>query len=385
MMNKKRLIILVGISIVVLATAVILAANFLGLFNVFKKQDDFSKPLNYLNSLDPEKTSLAIPELEKIIKSPASRQNEAYAKILLALAYFNIGKPVESAGLFKEVAKNDEYPNKQRALAVYHLIQIANNQGLDFFRQYILNDEPFKSFYTETNADPGDNASLAIRKMAEWEDSLSPSVMANYRIANWYAEKLFENELRPFLTDFEKDEYNKILIQKLQKADEFFAQWPLQIMESGDRGILSSIYLQKGVIYEKHYLVSGISSSKITAENSYKEAAKLHQSVFLPKKLKLEIPFYYAAFLAEIYGKSRLVEIRKLTEPIHDSAVSEIKKDEAFLAFLKNGKVLPEIRFAKRALLMLAKVDPDFKNLLKNLGWSDENLEMKIIALPKKK
>lgn len=337
----------------------------------------FQQSLGLLNTLEKEKRPQAIPELEKIIKFPTSLDKEAYAKILLAGVFFdNNDTAFKAIGLLKEVAIEEKYPKRWRAIAINNIAQVANNYPKDFREKYIFSSQPFESFYKKEK-----NLSLVIRRLYEWSDQLHPLDIPNYQIAHWYADMLARDRIQPYLSLEKKEKYSLILNQRLKKADQLFAQTPLS---KQDHDTLLLVYLLKARILGKLYLINPSNEAKTNTEIFFKKALKIDQEIFLPKKTGYATLFHYAAFLAEVYGNSKINEIKSLLTPLYDPSIN--RNQGFFSQFLTNEKTSFYIKhYHKREILLLVNLDERFKDLLKQLGWTDEQLNTKITPLGKQK
>lgn len=331
----------------------------------------FKKATGYFNTLEGSDVARVVPEMEKIIASPASIDDEAHAKILLGVAYASTGKQVEAAKLYKEVALSGNYPDIWRGIAASDLLNVADTQGEDFSRQYVFDAEPFKAYIAE-----GD-FNLAERRLAEFSDALHSAVLPNYRIANWYAERLVEDKISPYLTKEEREGYLKTLTERLHKGDSITINE--EGLESTDASNLLSIYVTRGLAAQKFYLVSSAAREKAMAEKSFTKAIALYNKIYLFHRLKLLVPFYYAGFLAEFYGAPRKSDIEKALDVVMDAATD---RSGTFFTFLKNERGDAHLQhYHRREILLVAKFDERFKALLKDLGWTDAQLNAPVKPL----
>ncbi len=332
----------------------------------------FGKARNYvLNSTEPTSISQAIPDLEKLIDSSLPKEREAQAKTLLALAYYYGAEPdaPKAISLLKETATNENYPKLERAIAVQYIAEIADDYGELFAQQHIFIGQPFENFYKDKNL------SLAIRKLNEWADSLWPIPIPNYRIADWYAERLVRDKFSPYLTEKKREEYQSILNQRLTKANTIFANVP---MESWNQDRLMLSYLLRAKILGKLYVVQKDQTVKAEADKYFLLALEVYKKYFLPKGTGYAVPFHYAAFLTETNLEPNPEKINSLLTPIYEQPRGS-NFSFSFFNFLEREKnSTHDKHYHKREILLLAKSNSRFGDLLKNLGWTEAQLNIKI-------
>lgn len=375
--KNKKLILFLSLGVVLVGALFLLwkfdvivkIVNKIKLQQLQQESQTFEKALSLLNTLEPAEEVKAIPGLESILKSPSSLDKEAHAKILLASAYFSSNRPIDAIKLLKETATNGNYLRSWRAVAVLHLALAVNDYPKDFREAYIFSGQPFETFYKEKDL------SLAIRKLYGWSDELFPGVVPNYLIAHWYAERLIRDKISPYLVQNKKEAYRLILDYRLGKGDMLFAEVP---MERWDQDMLLLSYLIKARILAKLYFInSSDEAKKIEAENYFKKALIVAQKTYLPKKMGYAAPFHYAAFLGEAYGTSKQAEIKSLLDPLYDS-----QRKPDFFNFLRDAKSSDrDGYYYKREIILAAKFDSRFEDLLKQLGWTEEQLNVKIASL----
>jgi len=318
-----------------------------------------------LNTLEPSEIKKAIPELEKILENPTSPEIEAASRVLLGLAYIygSDRDAVTGIEILKDVAVRNNYPKVQRAIAVQYIAEVAGSYPEDFAKQHVFVGQPFESFYKNGNF------SVALRKLDEWADELFPIAVPNYRIAHWYAEQLMRNKINPYLSQPKEKQYFAILKQRLERADALFKKVP---MNSWNQDRLLRSYLLRARTLGKLYLINGGDAVKSEAEKYFQLALEVNNKHFAPKGLGMAAPFHYAAFLAETASNNQVDikdKIKSLLEPIYGAPRD---RNRAFFSFLEREKEDAHAgHYHRREIILLANIDPRFKALLKNLGWTD--------------
>ncbi len=337
------------------------------------------KASNYvINTLEPTEISKGIPELEKILNNPTTIKIEAEARVLLGLAYVYGSDKDVVAGIkiLKDVAVNNNYPKVQRAIAVQHITEIIDSYPESFAKQYVFVGQPFESFYKN------ENFGVALRNLDEWADELYPIAVPNYRIAHWYAERLIRNKINPYLSKSKEKQYFDILKQRLERADALFKTVP---MDEWNQDRLLLCYLLKARILEKLYFVNGGDKMKNDARNYFQLALDVNNKYFSPKGIGLTTPFHYAAFLSETSSGNQadIDKIKSFLEPIYSASRD---KNSGFFSFLEREKMdTHNTHYHKREILLVTKFNSAFRDLLKQLGWTDEQLNIKIKSLAEQK
>lgn len=330
-------------------------------------------------------------KIEKLLneKEFENSDQEAHFKILLAASYINNSdnpKIREGINILKNLAVDSNYSNGWRAVALDRLSVYGNDIGFKLSKKYIFNDGPFKPLIKENKL------GIAIRRLYEWSDDLFPMVNPNYQIAHWYLVQLVEDRENKNLSQDKYKEYLSLAKERIKKGETNFKRSPLWLYD-WERLVL--IYQLHGKVLGKLFLLKEYNNKK-EIEESFKKAIEVYKEKFniasLPipaskisapslKRLLPSTVFYYAAFLAETDGEFRKKDIKIILESIYDTELMK-PKNFSFYGFLKNEKnSAHDKHYHKREILLLANLDERFKDLLKQLGWSDEQLNIKIISL----
>lgn len=330
-------------------------------------------------------------KIEKLLnkKKFENLDQEANFLILLAASYINNSdnsRIKEGIDILKNIVTNSNYSNKWRAVALDRLAVYGNDIGLKLSKKYIFNEGLFKPLIKEKKL------GIAIRRLYEWSDNLFPMVNPNYQIAHWYAVQLIENKENKNLSQDEYREYLSLAKERSKKGEIIFRQTPLWLYD-WERLVL--IYQIHGKVAGKLYLLKGYNNKK-EVEESFKKAIEVYKDKFQitssfisvakisSPSLRRILPstvFYYAAFLAETDGESRKEDIKTILEPIYNSELIKLKPFN-FYEFLQDEKNSNHNEhYHKREILLVAKIDSRFKDLLKQLGWTDEQLNVKIAPL----
>ena len=332
-----------------------------------------------VNTLDPAEIKKGIPELEKILENPASIEIEANTRSILALALIYGENPDLKRGMemLKATAVNESYPKVRRAVDVQHIVDVIGFYDKNALKEYVFVGAPFDSFYKE------EKLGLAKRRLDEWADELWPIAVPNYRIALWYANQLLADKIKPRLSASKKTEYTNVLQQRLERADAIFATVPMEGRDSWDKDRLLLAYLTKAKILERLYIINGKAdvADRNEADTYFNLALEVNDAVFVPKGYGVWPPFHYAAFLAETGAKNQVNvdKIKSLLAPLY---AANRDKNERFFNRLKNVSDDPsDEQYLKQQVLLLVQIDPQFRGLLKELGWTEAQLNVKVEPL----
>ncbi|MDP1629065.1 MAG: hypothetical protein Q8L57_00435, partial [bacterium] len=165
---------------------------------------------------------------------------------------------IEGTSVLKEVAADLRYPNNIRYTAINYIIndyELAPDY--EFAKKYIFTGEPYKNFLQD------DDIELVIRRLNEWSDEILPNVIANYRIAKWYASQIYQN---PYLSSLQRAEVLEAMNDRLNKADELFSQYK-NIMSNRSIGL--AYELKARTIY-----MAGVPGYKEKTEELFNESFK---------------------------------------------------------------------------------------------------------------
>ena len=172
----------------------------------------------------------------------------------------------------------------------------------------------------------------------------------------------------------------------LRQGDKLLAS---NIQNNVSKNILSQAYSLRARILAGLYTYNA-GPLKEEVEQNYQKALDLFKdsdNYISRKHSMLTTRFQYAAFIAEFEGKNGTSKIKSIIEPaISGFNDSEIKKADFYDNFLRNiSKPEMNFHYRKRRALLIAKYIPEFKDLLKQLGWTDEQLNTKITPIGEQK
>jgi len=313
-------------------------------------------------------------------KEFADLGQEANLKILLAESYVNDLREDDfkkGLNILKESAANDAYPAKWRAIAFDRLVSFVSSKGASFAKENVFNDAYFSPMMEE-----GD-LGIALRKLDERSLALYNTVVPNYRIANWYALQLIENGK---LSEEEKKKYLQITKAMLENGEALFNKEDPHANWDDVRLIL--VYQYYGEVATKLYLLKEFDDSQKIID-SFNNAVKIYEKrynfkdwpvakdkiIALPLKAQLpSLIFSYATSSAVIQNQENQEKIGAILGVLYDKEWNE-KNIFNIFDFLSSEKNISHAnQYHRLKIVSLAKADNRFANLLKELGWTENDL-----------
>ncbi len=365
MSNKKKLLIIIVIIFFTVGAFSYLAFNFFSKYHQDKNQKTSelyeakieSIIQNHLKNYDRSNSEKTVEELNQLLEKNKNMnpENEAFAKIILGDNY-SPKDPVKGLGILKEVALNEKYPSKYRSLAINTIIDyydyLPSNQ---LFTGYIFKGEPFEGFIQE-----GD-INLAIARLADYSNELTPNAVAVYRAGQFYSIVLNNKNI----SEERKKELLSLVGDRLAKGGQLInsseenAKW---FLTASQRGL--ALRLQAKTL-ENLKFFGGQDISDDIIRNIYKNSILLLEKEPVDRHMKFfsyYSRFYYASFLSKIDSEKNKDEIKNVLSPLQDPSVRNYQIF-GFLRKLKN-ETDPIIR---KPIDTLSAVDPDFKKLIEEL------------------
>lgn len=290
--------------------------------------------------------------------------------------------PEKGIKILTELSLNNAYPALLRALALQYTADAymqggRNREWRTLFDGKIFSKEPYKSLlaqYTLIHY----RMHMGIRYIYERAVELYPLPAAEYRIAIQYA--------RPPLAA----ENDPGKIQLGSKGAEFYIAEAKKYLEKGDEAMLNFTnttdpilgeiavayaYWLKGSALGYLGVLEKKSEYHVQAEKAFKDALAIldKKDDTFSASHSLWARFYYASFLESVYGESRKNDIVQLLAFIQNP---EIKNNTGFeidkFGFSRYLTILGSEfgwGYDKAKVLALAKLDQNFADFLKGLGW----------------
>jgi len=349
-----------------------------------KMTKDYSKELfNLERGLDGTTSASIVLDIEsqvrKIAKNNLSPDEDAQAKLLLAriLNYRVSGSdsPIAGMNLLKEVAKNEKYPNLWRSLAFQGISDTIKDVADDEYLKIILEDDYFKSMRNEAYPQGG-----TIKNLCQASYDLYPLPLCSYRIANFDLFRLLDDRMIHNLNDQQRADYMKDAKEKIDVAEKLMSNYPLEYMNLFDKGksefwkpfIRTKLYLL-GEIKDKNFMVEG-------AKN-FEDGVEIFSNGKIWPKPQGFLTYFYATSVAEVYREEKIDKIRELTDDLVER-YKQFPKIPFFIYTRKLSDTKYNNTYDAMQFILLSQLNPNFKNLLLELGWSEERLNTPFPKLP---
>jgi len=324
----------------------------------------------------------AIKKTEKLLEAKEFTDSgqEASLKILLASSYINILNKEDfkkGTDILKELATNANYPAMWRAMALDRLASFVAYQGASFAKENIFNDDYFSPMMKE-----GD-LGVAIRRLDERSLSLFETVVPRYRISNWYALRLIENEK---LSGEDRKIYLQLAKDNLEKGKTLFDKDYPKNPWDDERLIMA--YQLYGEAAAKLYLLKEFDDSQKIMD-SFDAATKVYEkkydfkdwpvvkSKIISPVLRKQLPsliFSYAASAAVVQNQANQDKIKPLMEILYNKEWDEPSISNVFSFFRNEKNTVHDKQYHRLKIVALAKADSRFADLLVSLGWNKEQL-----------
>jgi hypothetical protein len=366
-----------------LAIIISLGAIFLSIFyftSSHKNKKDFSGDYQaaWLKLIGGRNTE-AITDYEKSI---AEREKDGQAvpprmKLQLGVAKNSANDFSQGIALLKEEAKTAT--NSSRIIKSVAILQLAELTLI--LPKDIIYDQIYKGSDFEEKYVSGDSLATA-ENMLRYGILLTPNAPSLYRLSDMDAEKLVE---KGSVSVSDETEINRIALELVRELNISKKHFENVKPDGWDMDRLLICYLYEAKVGDKlnkilgkrpelktAFETSGVVSSNEAIEELFRKALDLSSDPMIalnPERFDYFTRLYYAVFLNNAYGTARIDDINNLLAPIYQS---ENKTDAGLFVYLQNLAHYPNDRYFKIELLSLAKVVPQFKDMLQKAGWAVE-------------
>lgn len=366
-MNIKNLLlgVLAGLLVVALGVSAFIIFS---QYSSNRAEQAFSKEFDNANMLRTKDDPASILHLQKLVSNAPDAKSEGAAKINLAIAYLLTDRE-KAVDLFKEISLDERYSSYTRAGSIiYALGTYTSTQDEEFAKKYLFaNNERWHSFVQGTDMDE------AVKKAAQWANSLYPTARASYLIALSYGKKLAADPLNPSLSPKEKENHLETFLGSLEQGDKLMALIIQQGTLRYDIREQASLEQFRGILKDIEHMLTNSKEAKEDAEQAFTRTIGLlnDSQIVSLENTKVALSFanyYYAVFLARLTAQKiedRSNEVKTLVANI----VQDNKTNQVLFAFLKNiNRDTSKNLYVNYRLSFLANVDPAFASLLKRLG-----------------
>lgn len=314
----------------------------------------------------------SVNALEEAVQGSPDKEKEASAKFDLGLAYAFSGRLADAAVLFKEIVTNDSYSDLYRAGAMNRLLAVYGlTKDRNFADRVIFSGSVF---WEDFKKDADTNA--AVRRAYEWVLERQGGATPNYEVARWYAERLWEDNLRneSRLAAGERIDYENAVKINLKEGDNSISQVLASVrIKPWEKAMIVNL---RGVAYAMAYVAGVDEEAKNDAERAFVQAEELLKGItdqgYAAQYEEISTRFInydrarFVAYRMSVRKEKLASELKTILDPI----IGANGQNLDFFVLLKNVGKFPDTDATKKLTLMIAENDSRFKELLRDIGWA---------------
>jgi hypothetical protein len=325
------------------------------------------------------KASSIKSEVRKILRASLSPEDEAHAKLFLArILIYRFGDnpgTVEGINLVKEIPKDERYPAIWRAKALEFISNLIRDVPGQDYVDMIWNDSHYKPLQDKDYPDSG-----GVRNICEASLKIYNLPLCNYRLAGFELDRLIEDKVFHTLDDEKRNEYLSDAKNKIAKAEALSSAYPFQYKSLFDEARLS---LRRAKRHKELFLLGQASNDSIDkSEEEFMDCKKIYSKGTISMyKSSVYVDYNYVAFLAETHRDDRSAQIKELTNDIVD--LYHKNPNSAFFVYMKKIRTPSfDNKYISMQVSLLSKINPEFKKIFLDMGWSGERLNTPYPKLP---
>lgn len=307
----------------------------------------------------------AVTKYADALKKAKNPSEEMLLKIRIAQATEWGGDKLKAIDLYKEIIADPKFASDSKDLqqgksnAVMGLMYIFNETYDKKITDKIFTGAHYQNFIKSDDAD----IDLAYRRLLEYANSFTsiPNLLAEAELASLYAQEVYNLKIKSSLTSEElsrltaSERIVKTKLDNINKHADNSENYYQYSRESTRPSLLRYKAEAVGLMFSAGYKEFG------DPEKIFLQALSLPQFW----RAKSQTKFSYATFLARSYGEKRKSDISPLLSDLYKTTFPE---NFSWRELLLNQRdhLVPRM---ETNLLLLAKVDSKFKDLLNSLGW----------------
>ncbi|MEP7162683.1 MAG: hypothetical protein ABI747_02865 [Candidatus Moraniibacteriota bacterium] len=295
----------------------------------------------------------ALTEFRLAEKDTTNKQERGLVDLLIGISMDRSGDHLNAVAYLKSMGENPEFTNEARAYAIQYL-------GRMYFVSYdttlldaIYSTDPYKKFYAEK--DP----LLATRRLYEYASSYQPLAFSEIRIAALSLNEALKSCGAPTETSLLHVKDHII------KADQDIKKLGQEGPASRNR--LPEIYAHKAFVMTDLYALNDRSLGDPEPVFRLALAADAQHNSH-PDGIIL---YNYALFLARSSPLERKNAIVNLLANYKDDFYRNSVAERSFVSARTN----PSFEKTRRGLILLSQTDPQFKEYLTQLGWTETDFQ----------
>jgi hypothetical protein len=324
--------------------------------------------------------SETIPTLESSVSQATDVYQKAYAQLTLGSSYVASGMSDKGIALWKQISLDTNNPPAIRSSAAQLTLEhYLSSKDIGFALNNIFTGPTWGDFLQgSTSTDPA-VIDLGVIRALEWTASLAPSFPTEYTLATEYGERIVQG-----YEPSKKAQYITLAQEHIKKGDAIYqlsVQYNQQTTPPGSPVLppFSDYRLGVGIEHKAWalgdlYQAAAPDVTIAQVKKTYADSLAILEKDPTARGSIVSADyarFHLAAFLLHAEGQSGAQDIRDALAPIYN--VSTRIDSDFYQGFLRQYGADPRYKgtLMWNDMVKLAKVDPRFKSLLEQLGWSD--------------
>lgn len=328
----------------------------------YKAARQFLESGNYAQAEDSYRMALS---------DTADPIQQAQIQLDIAKAVILQGRYVEAIHLLKQIiartdlhsptSVKDEAPTRAYAVQELGMMYYRYSAGKEIIAQETFKDAPYNAYLTDLNG-----RELAYRRLFEYGNSISPLALSESMVAFWYAHELRYGTTNASVPSA-NNEYVMRTYDALRKADADIERVKNNPIPAS---LFPEIYMREGIVLADMAAV-GV-GSYADAEARFKTS--MEYSVQQHSKPGNLSAFFYAGFLASVYGNARLEDILSLLAAFRKGNEANINPEipKYFVAV----RTRDDLSVPQENAALLGTLDKGFKEYLMSLGWKEADFNI---------
>lgn len=298
----------------------------------------------------------AISLYEDALTNSSNSEVRAQIEYEIGVVQNYMNDPIGAIRRLKTVANNTDYSPLIRAYAIQQMGEVFYWRSDPATFDEIFKDDPYTNMFVP------DKPSTSLKNLFEYASSFYPLAYAELKTAQFYANKILNVQTAGLTVSSEGlsiDEMKILIRQKVENAEKDIED--IKKLYPTDTRISSAIQ-RKAIIAGLIYRAGDpfLGDPRILFEQARQGElirGNFNQAAFTT--------YHFASFLAQIGSIGNKEEVQALLEDFYEDG--KFAKTTTFYDFLKNEG--GAISTSRENILLLAEIDPKFKNLIISLGW----------------
>jgi hypothetical protein len=287
----------------------------------------------------------------RVFATAESNTEKSQIEMKIGESHVMAGDYAKAISVFKSIVANEAYQPRPKAFAVNAMGQLLYSFVTPEVTKLIFEsgDQPYIEMYKER--DPF----LAYRRLFEYSTSFEPIAPAELRVVRWYTRALLEND-----EDFSQESRAVVMREvqeRLARANESIQEMRRDPNMSAP--LAQALLNKAAVLVDLKELGEPVSED---IEAIFTDAQKYS---VISANSESALRYSYALYLARTHGSARKADVIKAFRVLY---ATPAYANTPILRVFKEEK--NNIIGSKKDILLLASIDPEFKQYLITQGWT---------------